>query len=192
MAITILITVFFLAALIFAVWQIFLFIFTKGLVRDFLKGDAPFIPSKPELLPEIVAALDLSDESVLYDLGCGDARILTACCREQPRARYVGIEKNWLPYLWAKMRLRKMKLSGNVGIRKENIFDADLSGATHVFTYLLKKQMIRLEPKLKKELQAGAILASLAFPLLSKEPDRTVPIRGKAGQKEKKLYLYVY
>jgi hypothetical protein len=180
------------AILIFTGWSIFLYLFTRGLVRDFFKGDAPFIPSKPELLPEIVSALGLSENSTLYDLGCGDARILTAGCRKQPQARYVGYEKNMLPYLWAKMRVRKMRLSENIRICRKDFFAADLSGATHVFTYLLKKQMIRLEPKLQKELKAGTILASLSFPLQSKKPEKIVSIWGKAGQKEKKLYVYVF
>jgi hypothetical protein len=40
---------------------------------------APFIPIPAEILPSIVQALDLRDDSLVCDLGCGEGRVLLAC-----------------------------------------------------------------------------------------------------------------
>lgn len=40
---------------------------------------APFVPAPREILPAIVQALELKKGDVVYDLGCGDGRVLEAC-----------------------------------------------------------------------------------------------------------------
>src|SRR5882757_205857 len=56
--------------------------------------DVPYVPTPHELLPIIADALDIQPRDVVYDLGCGDGRLLFYCARRFPNARFVGVERN--------------------------------------------------------------------------------------------------
>ncbi len=165
-------------------WILFIFSFTRGLVATFLKGEAPFVPTPSSRLPEIVEALDVAERDILYDLGCGDARILVACCLARPGAKYVGYEKDAIPYLWTKFRLWRLGLSEKIKIHRKDFCGENLSEATRIFTYLGPKQMRDLEGKLGKEMKPGARLVSLKFELPNTPPSESF--------KSMKNDLYVY
>ena len=171
---------------IVAGWILFVYFFTWQLVATFLKGEAPFVPTKAGILPKIAEAMKLEGNSILYDLGCGDARVLVACHKLQPQAQYVGFEKNIIPYLWARFRIWEAGLSKNIRVYKKDFFEADLSGATHVFCYLVPKQMEKLDPKLEKELKKGKRVISLRFRLPDKIPQKTISLGNE------KLYIYEF
>ena len=40
-----------------------------------LIADAPYVPTRSSVLRAIINELSLTDQSVVYDLGCGDARL---------------------------------------------------------------------------------------------------------------------
>jgi len=184
---TLLAVIFFsLLALALLGWVIFLAFFTREIIKDWMRGEAPFIPAKPEQLAGIAKAVDLQENSVLYDLGSGDARVLVACHKLQPKARCIGYEKNFLPYHWSKFRLRMMGLVKNVRIHKKDFLAADLAGATHIFLYLIPRQLEKLEAKLARELKKGTKVFSLRFGLENRIPHETIPL-GKEN-----LYIYEF
>jgi hypothetical protein len=165
-------------------WTVFLYSFTRGLVSTFFRGEAPFVPTKAELLPKIVECINLDEKSTLFDLGCGDARILVACCYAQPSARFVGFERDILPYSWSKFRLWMMGLSKKIEVQKKDFFLADFSAATHFFLYLGPKQMKKLEPILEREIKEGKKIISLQFEMPNRAAKETVNL-GK-----EKLFVY--
>jgi tRNA G46 methylase TrmB len=166
----------------------FLFIrhFTKKAVEDYLRGESPFIPAKPGDLKQIAKALKIERDSIVYDLGAGDARVLISCSEIQPGAKYVGIEKNFLPYFWAKTRLLLLGRSEKIKILKKDIFGTDISDATHVFIYLIPKQIEKLLPKFEKELKPGTRVLSLKFELPTKVQKEII----KLGKEN--LFIYEY
>lgn len=175
-----------LLIVVVAGWILFVYSFTWQLVANFLKGEAPFVPTKAGILLKITEAIKLEENSILYDLGCGDARVLMACHKSQPQAQYVGFEKNIIPYLWARFRIWATGLSKNVRIYKKDFFEADFSDATHVFCYLVPKQMEKLGPKLEKEVKKGKRVISLRFRLPDKIPQKTISLGNE------KLYIYEF
>jgi len=152
----------------------------------FLCGEAPFVPSDIKKSEEIADALDVGKEDTFYDLGSGDARILVACYQAQPQAKYIGFEKDIIPYLWSKFRLWRMGLLKNITVYRRDFFHEDLSKATHIFTYLGPKQMGKLETKFEKELKKGAKLVSLKFKL----PNKMTNVNFKSDYKD--LYIYEF
>ena len=64
----------------------------------------PFIPVRKKVLNDVVKALNLSDKSVLYDLGCGNGRVLFAVSKAYKDVSCIGVEKAPFPYLLAKGR----------------------------------------------------------------------------------------
>ncbi len=149
----------------------------------------PFVPVRGKVLNDIVSALELSDESVLYDLGCGDARVLFAAAKSNSKISCVGIEKAPFPYFWAKSKKFFLK-DKQVKILNGDMFQLDTSGATHVFLYLFPKFMDSLLPKLEKELRPGSRVVSCDFEFSGRKPDQILNLKATKNQLNKKLLVY--
>jgi 16S rRNA A1518/A1519 N6-dimethyltransferase RsmA/KsgA/DIM1 with predicted DNA glycosylase/AP lyase activity len=109
--------------------------------------DVPYVPTDYDFLPRIADALDIQRNDVVYDLGCGDGRLLFYCAKRNPQARFIGIERN--PLLVAFISVKKFILrTKNVEIRRKNFLEADFSDATRIFVFLLPEVMRDIAPRL--------------------------------------------
>ncbi|KKS13951.1 MAG: putative rRNA methylase family protein, partial [Candidatus Yanofskybacteria bacterium GW2011_GWA1_41_6] len=86
---------------------------------------APFVPIPKKVLEEVVKALELQPNSVLFDLGCGDGLVLLAAQAGQPKAKFVGIDVSWLPITLARWRIRLGK-ARNIKLTHGSFFKQDL------------------------------------------------------------------
>ena len=153
---------------------------------------APFIPIPQAVLPYVVDALELKPGSVVYDLGCGEGRVLLACWKRFPHARYVGLDKAVLAIWLARWRKRQTARDADSVFKRMNFFRQDLSDATHVFTYLFPGLMQRLLPKLKRELKPGARLVSCDFQFNDMKPVKTIQLDRPIGALGRTLYVYEF
>jgi len=71
-------------------------------ITEILSTNAPFIPTSKEVIDNIIENLQLTQNSVLYDLGCGDARILKRVVELKPDVNIIGIEIAFIQYFLAK------------------------------------------------------------------------------------------
>ena len=149
----------------------------------------PFIPTRNKALKEIILALGLSDDSVLYDLGCGDGRLLFLASKTNKNISCVGVERAPFPYVWAKIRQAFSK-NKNVSIVYGNMFKKDISDATHVFVYLFPELMDELLPKFEKELKPGTRVVSSDFKFSKRNPDQIIDIKSKKRQLNRRLFIY--
>ncbi len=148
-----------------------------------------YIPLPRRAVPAVITALKLTPKSTVYDLGCGDGRILAAALAAELGATGVGVEYHPMVARLARWRLRH--LTGRVRIIRGDILNQDLSAATHLFSYLNPKTMALLEPKLARELKPGARLVSCDFKLPTKKAAQTIEI-GNVKQLGQHLYIYEY
>lgn len=160
-----------------------------------LFSKVPFVPVRKKVLKDIISALKLSNESILYDLGCGDGRILFAAAKIYPKISCVGIEKAPFPFLWAKSRqIFSNYLPAQAGkkimIVHGDMFQTDISPATHIFLYLFPELMNSLLPKFEKELRPGTRVVSCDFQFSGKHPDQVLDLKGTKYQLNRKLYIY--
>ena len=84
-------------------------IFSVLSVLDIFTTDAPFVPIPSKIEENIVKELKLQQGSILYDLGCGDARLLIKAMDMHPDISAIGIEIGIFPYLLAKLKTAKYK-----------------------------------------------------------------------------------
>jgi hypothetical protein len=152
---------------------------------------APFIPISKDVLPAIIEALELKEHSFLVDLGCGDARVIEAAWKHEPRARFLGVDNALAPIVMAKLRLRKQKES-TITLKKQNIFKTDLSDASHVFTFLLPGLMDKILPKLEAELRPGTRLVSCDFKFSKRPADFMIDLHRTKHQLGRTLYVYLF
>ena len=154
-----------------------------------LFSKVPYIPVRKKVVNDIVASLKLSDDSILYDLGCGDGRILFAVAEMYPNVSCIGIEKAPFPLLAAKFKSLFSKTK-NVKIIGGNMFKTNVSNATHIFLFLFPELMDALLPKFEKELKPGTRVISCNFEFSNKKPIEVLDLKSKSNQLNRKLYIY--
>ena len=148
-----------------------------------------YIPLPERAVPAVVKALNIDGDSMIFDLGCGDGRILAAALDTAPKTSGIGIEYHPMVARLARWRLRRF--GKRVRVIRGDLLKQDLSGATHLFSYLNDPTMALLEPKLERELRLGTRLVSCDFKLPNKKPAKTIKI-GESKQLGQRLYMYEY
>ena len=156
--------------IVMLVVTIFAFILVFFWFTSIVGSGAPFVPVPMKAMPGIVDALQLKKDSVVYDMGCGDGRILLAALEKEPAIRTVGVERAVLPYVLARWKLRKTRAEVIHG----DFFDTDLTPATHVVLYLFPELMQKVEKKLMEELKPGTLVLAVDFTFKDRTPTRVV------------------
>jgi len=123
---------------------------------------APFVPSPPQVVEKMLEAAGVKPGETVYDLGCGDGRILITAARKYG-ARGVCIELS--PELAERTarQVRALGLQDRIRVIQGNLLDADLRSADVVTLYLLTSSNERLKPKLESSLRRGARVVSHDF-----------------------------
>ena len=115
---------------------------------------APYYPSTHEKVHAILQSISFSADDVLYDLGCGDGRVLfeaVACgC---PRA--VGVELD--DELASLIRLKAAELSAPVHAITGDLLTVDFSEATVLYLYLLPKALGQIQAKVEQLMTEGRL-----------------------------------
>lgn len=149
----------------------------------FLSPDAPFVEISKRFLPDICDALELHPGMMVYELGCGDGRLLAYAASQHPKTKFIGIDSNFVAFFLAKYNTRKLN---NVEILRGNFFNRNFSTADRIYTYLFPKVMPKLISKLEQELKPGSKLVSCSFYAINRRPESILSLAGK----HEKLYIY--
>lgn len=126
---------------------------------------APYVPTPMNVVHEMLKLAGAGPGDVLYDLGCGDGRILLAAVEEFDVDRAVGYEINPQMAEATRMKVYDKELQGRIAVLQADFFSEDLSEATVVTLYLTTSGNAKLRPKLERELRAGARVVSHDFPV---------------------------
>ncbi len=126
------------------------------------RGDAPWVPTPEEVVDTMLRLADVGPKDVVYDLGCGDGRIVIAAAK-QFGARGVGIDIEPELLQEAREAARKAGVSRRVKFFNQDLFQAKIAGATVVTLYLFTKMNERLKPRLLKELKPGSRVVAYQF-----------------------------
>jgi SAM-dependent methyltransferase len=136
--------------------------------------DVPYVATDERVVKAALELAGVTKDDVVMDLGCGDGRIVIAAA--QRGARGIGIDLDPQRILEANANARAAGVESLVRFVEGDIFDADISGATVVFLYLLPEINLELRPKLLRELKPGTRVVSHNFDMGDWEPDRTVRV----------------
>lgn len=127
--------------------------------KNKLRLDVVWGPTTPEVMEIMFRLTRPTANDVLFDLGCGDARILLAAAR---RFRTHGVGYDIDTKLLEKGRndAQKHRVADLIMLRAEDLFTADLSSATIVAIYLSDRINSKLRPKFFRELKPGTRIVS--------------------------------
>jgi len=133
--------------------------------------DVGFVPTPFPMVQAMLSAAELKPGEMVYDLGCGDGRIIIAAAR-QFGARGVGFDLNVELVQVARAAAAAAGVRNLVSFRRANIFTVDLSPADVVTLYLLREMNLKLLPQFKA-LKPGARIVSYEFDIPGHPPART-------------------
>jgi SAM-dependent methyltransferase len=145
--------------------------------------DVRYEPSPPEVVRAMLELAGVTSRDVVYDLGCGDGRIVIAAAKEFG-ARGVGIDIDPQRIAESEENARKAGVAGRVRFRNEDLFEADISEATVVTLYLWPWVNLKLRPKLLRGLKPGTRVVSHWHDMGDWKPDKEIEVSGR------KIYLW--
>lgn len=123
---------------------------------------APFVQTPLEVGRKMLELAELKPGETLYDLGCGDGRLILLAAKEKG-AISTGIDLREDLLERARTEILRFGLQDKVKVIQGNFFDVDISTANVVTLYLTSSANERLRPKLEKELKDGCRIVSHDF-----------------------------
>ena len=124
--------------------------------------DAPYVPTPMTVVQGMLDLARVRASDIVYDLGCGDGRIVTTAAKERG-ARGVGIDIDPQRIAEARANAEQAGVADRVEFRIEDLFEADFSRATVVMLYLLPWMNERLRPRLWRQLRVGTRVVAHDF-----------------------------
>lgn len=142
--------------------------------------DAPYLPTPQSVVDDLLALARVDGNDVLYDLGCGDGRIVITAAQKFG-TRGIGIDIDRVRIDEANENARRAGVTDRVRFKQEDIFECDFREATVVALYLLPEVNLRLRPILLQKLRPGSRVVSHDFHMGDWKPDRTLRARDSSN-----------
>lgn len=133
--------------------------------------DVPYVPTTEEAVKAMLRLADVKKSDIVYDLGCGDGRIVIAAAKEYG-ARGVGIDIDPERIQEAEANAKKAGVEKLVRFEENDLFEADIHEATVVTLFLLNSVNLKLRPKLLRDLKPGTRIVSNTFSMGDWKPFR--------------------
>ena len=152
-----------------------------GLVRQAVRLDlAPSEPTPSDLVERMIALAGVSPTDVVYDLGCGDGRIVITAAKRHG-ARGVGVDIDSRRIAGARAHARYEGVDHLVTFIRQDAKTVNVSPATVIMLYLTLQGNLRLRGMLQEQLRPGARIVSRRFDMADWRPTKTEIIENGNG-----------
>lgn len=151
-----------------------------------LRPDIGFIPTPADAIEALIDLAQVSAADVLYDLGCGDGRLLIRAA-ERTGCTGVGIDIDPAQLSAAVAAAAAAQVSDRLRFEQANLYEAELEPATVICLYLLPHLNLRLRPRLLA-LRPGTRIVSHQFDMGDWQPDQVVHLI--PSEEDSTLYLW--
>jgi SAM-dependent methyltransferase len=142
------------------------------------KPDVPYVPTTETAVKAMLELAQVKSSDVVYDLGCGDGRIVIAAAKNFG-ARGVGIDIDPVRIREAKENARQAGVENRVEFREQDLFQSDFREATVVTLFLFSSINKRLLPQLQA-LKPGTRIVSNTFAIEGWKPVREIVLKEDA------------
>jgi ribosomal protein L11 methylase PrmA len=150
---------------------------------------APYVPTPQPIVEKMLDLAQVTSKDVVYDLGCGDGRIVIAAAKKYG-AHAVGVDIDPERIRESTANAKAAGVEKLVTFKLEDAMKVDISPATVVTLYLLSSSNMQLRPKLTRELKPGARIVSHAFAMGDWQPEKTAQVADQSGF-NRTLYLWI-
>ncbi len=155
--------------------------FEEGFSKVDAELDVIYVPTDELVVEAMLKMADVTANDILYDLGCGDGRIVVAAAMERG-AHAVGVDMDPRRIAEANALAEMVNVEGRVQFIQDDLLTVDFSDATVVTLYLLPSLNVKLKARILSELQPGARIIAHAFNMGRWQPDAKRAMGG--------VYLY--
>ncbi|MBU4421713.1 methionine biosynthesis protein MetW [Candidatus Parcubacteria bacterium] len=136
---------------------------------------APYVPTRKKDVARFLELAQIKKGDIVYDLGCGDGRILKVAKKKGARA--IGFELSVPNYLFCRLRGIKMRF--------KNFFKADFKDADIVYMFLSKKAHNKMGKILQGQMKKGSKVICYVWPIEVLTPEKIDKLDGSPN-----MYLY--
>jgi len=150
-------------------------------------SDVRYEPTPMEVVHAMLRLANVKAGDVVYDLGCGDGRIVITAAR-QFGARGVCVDIDPRRIVESRENARQAGVMDHIRFLNEDLFVTDLGDATVVTLFLSPEINLRVRPKLQRELKRGTRIVSHWHHMGDWTPQETVRVR--SGGRESPIYLW--
>ena len=149
--------------------------------------DVRFDPTPVHIVAEMLNLAKVGIADVVFDLGCGDGRIVIAAAKEY-KARSVCVELDPRRIHESRANAARSGMTERIVFVEQDLFDTDLTAATVVTLFLSPEANLKLRPKLLRELKPGARVVSYVHDMGDWLPHATRNVTGPHGPR--RVYLW--
>jgi SAM-dependent methyltransferase len=149
--------------------------------------DVRYEPTPMEVVHAMLRLAKVTASDVVYDLGCGDGRIVITAAR-QFGARGVCVDIDPLRITESRENAHHANVTDRIRFLNEDLFVTDVGDATVVTLFLSPELNLAVRPKLQRELKRGARIVSYWHQMGDWKPQETVRVR--SGNREVPIFLW--
>jgi SAM-dependent methyltransferase len=150
--------------------------------------DVIFVPTPEDVVDKMLELAAPKKQDVVYDLGCGDGRIVIAAAKKFG-CQAVGYDIDPERIKESLENVKKNQVEELVKIEQKDIFTLDLSPANVITLYLLPRLNVKLIPQLQK-LKPGSRIVSHNFRMKGVKPDKVVEVKSEKDGTSHKVFLW--
>ena len=152
-----------------------------------------YSPTPHEIVKKMLGMAKINNNDIVYDLGCGDGRILISAIKDFGAQKAIGYEIRGDLCSTARDEIQKLHLNEYIKVFNSDFLEADLAGCSVLTLYLSNEATELLRPKLQKELRSGSRVICYAYRMnlwkVTKEVELQQPYYANRKFVEM-LYLY--
>ena len=150
-----------------------------------------YVPTPDDVVDAMCKLAKVGPEDVVYDLGCGDGRIVITAVTKFKAKSGVGVDIDGELVKLSIEGAKKAKVDDRVTFRKQDVLTIDdLADASVVMLYMGEDVNLRLMPILKKTLKPGSRIVSHDFKMGDWKAEKTITITDNEEGEEHILYLW--
>lgn len=144
---------------------------------------APWVPTRKKDVERFLKLAEIKSGQKMYDLGCGDGRLLCAAAKAGANAQ--GYELSLFPFILAHIRRLFRKERSRIKISYRDVWNTNLSDADVVYFFLMPKVYPKLKEKFERELKKGAKVIAYVWPI-----QEWTPLKVDTSDHRSNIYLY--
>jgi uncharacterized protein (TIGR03000 family) len=142
-----------------------------------------YVPTPKEVVEAMLKLAEVGKDDVVYDLGCGDGRIVITAVENFAAQRGVGVDIDPQRIRESQANARAHQVADKLEFRQGDVLDIkDLSSASVVTLYMSDDLNLRLRPILQKTLKPGARVVSHRFTMGDWKPLKTITVTDRDGE----------
>ena len=150
--------------------------------------DVVYVGSPNDVVAKMLELVDVKKDDLLYDLGCGDGRIVVMAAKKYG-CRAVGYDINPVRIRESIANIKRNGVGDLAKVERRDVFTLDLSPASVITLYLLPEMNVKLIPQLE-QLKPGARIVAHDYGIRGVVPEKTLTMDSKVDGVPHYIYLY--